>query len=151
MTNSLLSAYAILAVNILVDEENRAQSRRQRRRIHIPVRSSVTPHHNDCPTGVYFFFTIDFTVTFTVAPTGWKKSGTFSTPLDGKNPAQNDFCPRGVENVPDFVHPTGWNKDVMLRIVSIQISSRGVDEKSNMTMDRFRNIFEELTSDSSTE
>jgi hypothetical protein len=69
-------------------------------------------------------FTIDFTVTFTVAPTGWKKSGTFSTPLDGKNPAQNDFCPRGMENVPDFVHPTGWNKDVMLRIVSIPWGGR---------------------------
>jgi hypothetical protein len=69
-------------------------------------------------------FTSDFTVTFTVSPTGWTKSGTFSTPLDGQNPAQNDFCPRGMDNVPDFVHPTGWNKDVMLRIVSIPWGGR---------------------------
>ena len=60
-------------------------------------------------------FTIDFTVTFTVAPTGWKKSGTFSTPLDGKNPAQNDFCPRGVENVPDFVHLVGETANVTVK------------------------------------
>ena len=57
--------------------------------------------------GVVVDFTIDFTVTFTVAPTGWKKSGTFSTPLDGKNPAQNDFCPTRMENVPEHFPPHG--------------------------------------------
>jgi hypothetical protein len=39
-------------------------------------------------------FTSDFTVTFTVSVTRWTKSGIFSIPLGGKNPAQYDFCPR---------------------------------------------------------